>query len=1029
MSGRGRGRSNGGRGRGRSSGRYNRDSGRGGRSYNTQYNKSFKSHQTKKSVTDYVFFIGSSKQASEFEETKAFLINHIKKTFTFGIDIGTALEDETAARFAAPRLQKSVSTVDDVKALEDEQFKIEFKEEFNLYMKRKNMYEDNLIKAYAFLWERCSKGLQHEIESNTSFDWTIKGDPVELMKSIKLYALSYQEEKYDMSIVYDAMRYLITLRQREEESLQEYTRRFKTSRDVMVSHLGGSIHLNKVVKARDDYVDLDIQDVAMTIADVRNAVSTNEGHQEEEFARFMAFIYIYLENCDRAKYGSLLSTLATQYSLGNDQYPKTITDATAILSAYKYDKTYSDNKKKAYEKARAKEKEDETPLNLSFAQMKGKCYCCGKSDHMSPDCPDKDKPKKEWAIAKFTAKQGQSHAQSGRKSSNNQERNAGESTPSNNQSENENGDSFSWNGAHIQLNQVSKYEEMKDWILLDNQSTVHIFCNKKYAKNIHTVLGELNLATNGGELTTNKKATVKMVGEVWFADHAITNVISLSEMEKKYRITYDTSKGQAFIVHVTPKHQVKFELTENGLYAYKPKESTSANCFVESVKDNQRDYTERELQRAKRARNLYHSLAVPSIGDFKTIIKMNAISGNPVTLEDVEMAERIYGPSIASLKGKVTRQRPKPVVSSVVPVPKALYQNNAKVVLCIDAFILNGLPFFTTISKKICYRTSSWIPSQTVKAYRSELIKIFRIYNTAGFLVTEIYCDNEFRPLVESLQDEFNISVNFAAPQEHVPEVERSIRVIKERVRGLFHYLPFTHLPKKVVKMMAMECTKKLNYFPAKHGISEFYSPRMIMHQRTLEYAKHCSIPFCTYVQAHTENMPTNTMKPRTLDALYMRHTDNHQGGHEVLDLRTNSLITRPKVTPLPITQPVIDVVHGIAEREGCPKGLQLTTRNKTVLYDSSWIAGVDYAIQDPEDEGEEEENNEDEPDQEADENMDEIDPEEVEEEANPNDVIEDIEDENEPEEPVIVEDVDEQDKQEEYVLVDEEEEKEDYVT
>ena len=32
--------------------------------------------------------------------------------------------------------------------------------------------------------------------------------------------------------------------------------------------------------------------------------------------------------------------------------------------------------------------------------MEGKCYCCSKEGHRSPQCQDKDKPKAEWAINK-----------------------------------------------------------------------------------------------------------------------------------------------------------------------------------------------------------------------------------------------------------------------------------------------------------------------------------------------------------------------------------------------------------------------------------------------------------------------------------------------------------------------------------------------------------------------------------------------------------------------------------------------------
>jgi hypothetical protein len=57
---------------------------------------------------------------------------------------------------------------------------------------------------------------------------------------------------------------------------------------------------------------------------------------------------------------------------------------------------------------------DEAPV-LSFAQMEGKCYCCGKFGHKSPDCRHaKDIKREDWAINK-----SQSHAHQGSDTSNN----------------------------------------------------------------------------------------------------------------------------------------------------------------------------------------------------------------------------------------------------------------------------------------------------------------------------------------------------------------------------------------------------------------------------------------------------------------------------------------------------------------------------------------------------------------------------------------------------------------------------------
>ena len=157
-----------------------------------------------------------------------------------------------------------------------------------------------------------------------------------------------------------------------------------------------------------------------------------------------------------------------------------------------------------------------------------------------------------------------------------------------------------------------------------------------------------------------------------------------------------------------------------------------------------------------------------------------------------------------------------------------------------------------------------------------------------------------------------------------------------------------------------MECTSKLNIFPAKGGISPYYSPRILLNQRTLDYKKECQVTFGAYVQAHNQPRYTNSNAPCTLDAIYLRPAQNMQGGHELMDLTSGLVITWANVTEIPLTDLVIKAVEKMGYDQGFPTtGMKFTNRQGQIYLDNDWIAGVDY------DEYQDEENPEDQEDEE----------------------------------------------------------------
>jgi hypothetical protein len=204
----------------------------------------------KKTIEDYFFYVGSSKQASDFETTSEFLINYVKKTFDRGNDVAEALRilAPTDTEMWKPTLQFSASTDVNVEKQENRQYELEYKADLDEYMRRKRSYNDNLFKAYALVWERCAKAMQNKIMAISDFETRIYNNPIELLMAVKQHALNYQETRYEMSIISDAFRAIFSVNQKESESLQDYTRRFKTAREILESHLGGPLILTKFVK-------------------------------------------------------------------------------------------------------------------------------------------------------------------------------------------------------------------------------------------------------------------------------------------------------------------------------------------------------------------------------------------------------------------------------------------------------------------------------------------------------------------------------------------------------------------------------------------------------------------------------------------------------------------------------------------------------------------------------------------------------------------------------------------------------------
>ena len=67
-------------------------------------------------------------------------------------------------------------------------------------------------------------------------------------------------------------------------------------------------------------------------------------------------------------------------------------------------------------------------------------------------------------------------------------------------------------------------------------------------------------------------------------------------------------------------------------------------------------------------------MGTPSIQDLKTIITMNLVKDNEITLRNIDIAEKAYRPDIGSIKGKTTRRNKKEF--DMIEKPEELISKN-----------------------------------------------------------------------------------------------------------------------------------------------------------------------------------------------------------------------------------------------------------------------------------------------------------------------------------------------------------------
>ena len=134
--------------------------------------------------------------------------------------------------------------------------------------------------------------------------------------------------------------------------------------------------------------------------------------------------------------------------------------------------------------------------------------------------------------------------------------------------------------------------------------------------------------------------------------------------------------------------------------------------------------------------------------------------------------------------------------------------------------------------------------------------------------------------------------LNKNAAWDHVPDIERHIQVVKERMRGVYGGLPYDRMNSRMIVYLRKYVVMVINAFPPNSVLSRTYSPCNIITGKELDFKNQCRCPFGAYIKYHDDRNVTNLMIDRNQGAICLGPTGNLQGYYAFLYLLTGRKIT-----------------------------------------------------------------------------------------------------------------------------------------
>jgi hypothetical protein len=384
-----------------------------------------------------------------------------------------------------------------------EMARIMWKEAVKGYCIRTTALIGNLAALYAVIWGQCSESMRAKLKAARDYvDKAAANDCFWLLKQIKSVTLQFDDKRNGYIALLDATANYLNLRQSQSQSVLDYADALRGYVDTLEYH-GGSVVTNyKLVPWMSD-------EGTPRSVEERTAI-----------AREKSMAATLVRGADPSRFGTMICHLANQFANGMDEYPQDFASAHSLLESYSSPANVARQRVAPLPITSVVSAPAAATSAATFAQQ-GQvagangvlhegvtCFRCNSLGHYADECPQH--PSRSTTGTTLTQ--------------------------------------FAYMLAQSRDSGIDP-----NWILLDSQSTISVFCNEAMLSNIRPSSHTLRALTNGGFQDSTMVGDFPNLGPVWYNKDSIANILSLADVRRVCRITMDTTAAAELCVHRPPR--------------------------------------------------------------------------------------------------------------------------------------------------------------------------------------------------------------------------------------------------------------------------------------------------------------------------------------------------------------------------------------------------------------------------------------------------------------------------------------------